>query len=391
MTVRCVFDRSLALSAVAPALALSLLVAPVWAVSGGSAGTPGLFSQLDADADGLISPDEVPDDQHRLFDRLVRRSDKNGDGSLSAEEFAKGLTPDAPDKPMLQPSSGENRNANAVRVLLLKLDTNRDTRLVKDEIPEELASTYQQLVEAVDRNKDGSLDRGELSRGGPQLGRRATQVARRMGWDIDAELARLKREQGQEVERFDNPIDPIKAMKSPKQAASLFASLDSNGDRQLVLSEVPQPLQERFKRLLKRADRDRSGTVSEKEFVDAAGKLARFVELTDQVRTNLSSRSSKKPKPSSKGTSDSESMMANEPSKESVDASSEEAELIRRMVSRLDRNGDGVVERNEVRGQLARRFDRVDANDNGKLDTPELRVLAKRFGDRPRRPNMPKN
>src|SRR6476646_1044355 len=38
-----------------------------------------LFDKLDANHDGFITSDEVPQESRRLFDRLIRRGDKNSD------------------------------------------------------------------------------------------------------------------------------------------------------------------------------------------------------------------------------------------------------------------------------------------------------------------------
>ncbi len=53
-----------------------------------------LFDKLDANHDGFITADEVPADHKRLFDRLVHRSDKTGDGKLSRDEFIAGMAED---------------------------------------------------------------------------------------------------------------------------------------------------------------------------------------------------------------------------------------------------------------------------------------------------------
>ena len=49
-----------------------------------------LFERLDTDKDGKVTKDELPEDRQRLFERLVRTADKNGDGQLTADEFAAG-------------------------------------------------------------------------------------------------------------------------------------------------------------------------------------------------------------------------------------------------------------------------------------------------------------
>src|SRR5581483_5657377 len=56
-----------------------------------------LFKRLDANGDGQVAQDEVPDGQRRLFGRLLRRGDGNADGKLSLEEFTKALADERPE------------------------------------------------------------------------------------------------------------------------------------------------------------------------------------------------------------------------------------------------------------------------------------------------------
>ena len=237
-----------------------------------------LFVQLDADQSGGVTREEVPEEHHRLFDRLVRRGDADGNGQLSAEEFAKALTPSSSAKPIEQTRSADYPGAEAVRLLLLKLDTDRDGNLTRKEAPKELRSVFDEISKQADRNKNGELDRGELSRAGRQLARRAGRLARQQDWDVQRELRKIQAKQGKEANRFDRRIEPMQALRDPKQAASLFKRLDANGDNKLLVSELPERLQERVGRLLKRADTNRDGEVSQKEFVAAASRLARFLD-----------------------------------------------------------------------------------------------------------------
>ncbi len=52
-----------------------------------SAGNEALFNRLDGNDDGLVSADEVEPDDQRLFARLLRRADCDGDDALTRQEF----------------------------------------------------------------------------------------------------------------------------------------------------------------------------------------------------------------------------------------------------------------------------------------------------------------
>ncbi len=55
-----------------------------------SADREALFKKLDGNSDGQLTSDEVPEEQQRLFKRMLRTSDKDSDGKLSHDEFLAG-------------------------------------------------------------------------------------------------------------------------------------------------------------------------------------------------------------------------------------------------------------------------------------------------------------
>ncbi|MEM9187368.1 MAG: hypothetical protein AAGB00_12815 [Planctomycetota bacterium] len=373
-----------AVALVAVALVAVALCPALASAASGPAADRELFARLDANGDGRVSADETPEEHRRLFDRLVRRADADRDGALTAEEFARGLTPSAPEKPIEQADSGQYRGASAAKLLLLKLDANRDTRLTRSEAPASLRGVFDSLVKAADRNEDGQLARSELSRGGPKVARLAGQHARRARWDVEAELAKLEAEQGAAADRFEQQYDPVRALSNPKQAADLFEQLDADGNGDLVAAELPDQIKDRVSRLLRRADADRSGGVSKREFLAAGKRLSQFMQfrmarsdqpasakLNDRPVTRSESRGADRSKTSAESASDKPSASDGPAFKRA-----------RQMVARQDRDGNGEVTKQEARGRLARDFAQADADNNGRLDQAELDTVARRLAAR---------
>jgi Ca2+-binding EF-hand superfamily protein len=270
---------------VAPTVFAMLLASignPMWAANSTndslSSDSAALFDRLDTNHDGKLEASEIATDNRALFDQLVRRGDSDHDQVLSRDEFLKALAPTRPEKPIEVKESTTIPGANAVRYLLLTMDTNRNGRIEKDEVPKDLKPVFDQMVERLDKDGDGAIERKELSRGGPGMGALAQRYCRRKGIDVDAELENLKKWQGEKFDRFDERPMPLADVKDPKQARRLFATLDENGDGKLEPSEVPEPLREPIERLVRIADRDRDGKLSEAEFMTATEQLSRFMK-----------------------------------------------------------------------------------------------------------------
>jgi len=83
---------------------LAVIVAGVASATCFAANTPPsaadaeLFNRLDANHNGAIVADEVTSENRTLFDRLLRKGDKNQDKALSRDEFVAALVPSRPEK-----------------------------------------------------------------------------------------------------------------------------------------------------------------------------------------------------------------------------------------------------------------------------------------------------
>src|SRR5207244_925826 len=131
-----------------------------------------LFSKLDANKDGYVTPDEVQESQKALYERMLRNADKDGDKKLSKEEFLAGLKPDdAPKTPLaggqaFGPPGGKAKGDP--RQFFDRLDANKDGKLSKEELPEQMRERFAQL----DGNSDGFVTPEEFGRGAQAFGKR---------------------------------------------------------------------------------------------------------------------------------------------------------------------------------------------------------------------------
>ena len=239
-----------------------------------------LFARLDADGDGQVSPQEVPVEHRQLFERLIRKSDVNHDRKLARDEFLAGLVPSQAAKPLDEKLPAEFPGADAIRWLLLSMDTNADGTVNSAEVPEKFSAAFQAMSAQIDKDKNNILDRQELSQAGRQLSNIATRVAQQQQVDVAAELKKLETTLGASFDRFDGPQrgrqpqPPGVGLGNPLQARQTFAQLDANGDGQITLAEVPESTRPNFRRLLQVADRDGNGRLSEQEFVTGIRQTA---------------------------------------------------------------------------------------------------------------------
>ncbi|OYW12610.1 MAG: hypothetical protein B7Z55_18145, partial [Planctomycetales bacterium 12-60-4] len=191
-----------------------------------------MFSRMDANGDGKLTKDELPEP---FRDRLSRAFEVAGKDELTREEFGEALRkmvadgghPGSDGRPgFMGPDGPRGRGP----VLFGMLDADRNGVLSKDE----LAKVVDMFSE-LDKNKDGNLDPSELF--GPPPG----------GPEMAAGLNMRRPEGGR-------PGADI-------GANAIFARMDTNGDGKISKDEAPERMREGFARM----DRDGDGFLTQEE------------------------------------------------------------------------------------------------------------------------------
>lgn len=211
-----------------------------------------IFKQLDANHDGLITDDEVNDEQRQLFSRLLRKSDQDGDGKLSQAEFLAGLTEDRPEPPPDAPLAASGGDGNAGF----------------------LQARPAQIFKRLDANGDGKLDVGEF----PEQARpRLAPFVERFDTDGDKALSIEEFRKGQQVLR----TQAVGGMPS----RPLMSALDRDGDGVLSKDEIASAADS-----LKKLDRDGDGSLSREELANAGATTGPPTPRPDALVNRLKAR-----------------------------------------------------------------------------------------------------
>lgn len=256
-----------------------------------------LFTKLDKNGDDKLTKDEIPEEQVRFFERLVRLGDKDKDGALTKDEFQQANKPEEkPNVPLGPVGGGAGGRGGNPRQRFEMLDRNKDGKLTLDEFPEQARERMKPLFERLgkteitaedfakfsgpggagapggqrpdpkesfkqfDKNGDGKLTKDELPE---PLRDRLGQVFERLG---KTELT--QEEWVQAAGRF---MGQGAGPGGPRlEPGALFKQFDANGDGKLTKDEMPAEMRERMAPLLERLGKTE---LTQEEFTRAAAQF----------------------------------------------------------------------------------------------------------------------
>ena len=228
------------------------------AAQGGGRDLEAMFDRLDANADGTLQPDEVPESARRTVERIRRQLGKLSDEAIAKEQFLSMAgrfgRPGGPEG-MQRDGRGSHLPA-----MFRVLDSDGNGRINKSE----LADAAEKLA-SLDTNNDGEIDPRELFARPRREGRKS---------DVRPNNRRRNRPRRPAIEGDKTPDSDSPRVNTsnrrggtrPKasgadNAKRFFERFDSDGDKAISKDESPERLKRRFDQL----DSDANGSLTANE------------------------------------------------------------------------------------------------------------------------------
>ncbi|MFP6581360.1 MAG: hypothetical protein VCD00_02250 [Candidatus Hydrogenedentota bacterium] len=257
---------------------------------------------------------------------------------------------------------GEGRERPPLSEIIQKHDANGDGILQSSEMPERFPK---HLLEILDSDNDGALSIAEAEKGlemrargeRPQRGERPESGARPEGQSD-------RPERGQRPEHWDRP-----ERGQGQGFDAVIERFDLNGDGKLQLDETP----DRMTRMFARLDRNGDDTIDKRE----------ASAMREQARRGPE----RGPRDDRRGpeAGDGPPRRGSQPERGEGSRRPGDRTGVEIMISQMDANGDGRLDKSEMAKRMEPFFDRLDTNGDGVL-TPEDSPKHRREADGPKRP-----
>jgi len=199
-----------------------------------------------------------------------------------------------------------------------------------------------ELFVRLDQDGDGRIEASEI---GPAHARLFRLLLATSDADQDGALSHEELAAGLKDKRPQRPLERLPDPPTPPEVArAMFRRYDTDRNNRLELKELPLRQQPVFRKLLGANDKNKDGALDFQEFEGS------YAQLMEEPAAML----------------------------EGDGGSTDAAKLLKRLMQ-LDENGDGKIDREEARGPVKARFEKLDADANGVLDQAELKRAAERF------------
>jgi Ca2+-binding EF-hand superfamily protein len=285
-----------------------------------------MFNKLDANSDGKLTEDEVPERQREGFRRLLQDLDDDGDKALTKEQAPRVIM-------MLMqrgaPGPGGRPDLQMAEQRFAELDANKDGKLTADEIPGPAREAFEQFLERADDDGDKAITKEQF----PRL--------------FMAMMA----------QRGRPPFGPGAGAMPP---LAVIRALDGNNDGELSKEEI-----ENAAKSLAKLDKNGDGSLSREELFPGAGGA--FPGRPGEGRPDQPRPEGRPDQPRPEGRTG-DRPADGRPT----------AEQLRARLKEMDTNSDGKISKEEAQGRVKEGFDRLDANSDGFVDETEIRAIIQR-------------